>query len=223
MAMNRPPYQVVEVLSASAVLPDALFKLWRRQWPLDDSERGCFLTAERMAPLLGWATVKVERGRRDLVRYGLLDRLGGRQHPGWRCFVPEWAWPDEKRPPFELVIRLAARLDPWLVERWATSEPFAPPARTPRKAQPEPIGRLVGSIAQIPPIEPAPTGRKRPIGMGGKGGISSGPSLDLQTVLPVLQVMTGQEDVTKVRDLENEEGLAAFRAVKDRMIHGQSS
>lgn len=190
------------MLSASTVLEDRLFKLWRRHWPLDDPMRGCWMKSEEMAPLVGWSARKVEEGRRELVAYGLLERLPGNRYPAWHCFVPPECWPRGRKADFAEQVRLAVVLDAWLRDNLATANlrdsggKPEPPTHEKRgggpRSQPTKIGGLVaGAIHGITGVGGPLTHEKPGVGPGGKGGDS------FALLLPVFQLNDGGREDRK--------------------------
>jgi len=119
---EKPPFEATWILMASHVVPSTAFKVWVRTWPLDSGPRGCYASVELIGALTGTAARTVEELRRWLADAGLLLRVSAGRYAGWKVRFPAECLPSEKKPAFEVVKALAARLDGILMSNLREAE-----------------------------------------------------------------------------------------------------
>jgi len=113
---EKPPFRVSWVLMGSRVVSSSAKLAWMRQWPLDNSEKGCFASPELLGALIGVSGETAGELRTFLRKVGLLVRGPA----GWKVRFPAECIPSE-RPSFEELHRLRDQLDGLLTVRVSTS------------------------------------------------------------------------------------------------------
>ena len=109
---TKPPYPASgRVVKACHMLGDELKILWLEHVVLDRTE-GAYISAEHMAQRLGKSKDSIERGRRELLRVGLLQK--GQRARGqtgtWYPVLPAACIPSARPTPAD-ISGLANRLD----------------------------------------------------------------------------------------------------------------
>lgn len=97
--MLKLPITALGTLLASRVLPGDAKVLWEKHVYLDRDERGCRMSAGKMALLVGRSAESIEQFRRRFVRLGLLTRGGGASRAAaWFVAFPGECLPRSVRP-----------------------------------------------------------------------------------------------------------------------------
>jgi hypothetical protein len=106
------PKPAVRVITASRQLQDIDKIVWREIQQLDRGPEGCYAAPDRMASRVGCCRETVERSRRRLLKYGLLEKSPrkDRYTDSWFPALPPQCIPP-KNPRDERIFELAERLD----------------------------------------------------------------------------------------------------------------
>lgn len=106
--------QAERVVRASKVLSSGLKLLWQEIRTLHRGPEGCYASAATLGARLGMEAETVEKGRRELLRFGLLGTLKaerrGRGGASWFPLVPT-GWPPSMKPTDPEVLASSATLD----------------------------------------------------------------------------------------------------------------
>lgn len=113
-------FAATHVVKGSRVLTWPEKAVWLEDYALDLGPEGAWITAAKLAERLGLSPETVETYRRRFAEEGIglhyrVKRPGARS-PGWVSTLPDGCAPRSQRPPPEVVIEGARRLD-WLLEK----------------------------------------------------------------------------------------------------------